>query len=54
MLYGLMTEAEPQQIIDLAIACGALKQSIAGDWALVSKAELEQFINNGPTGRIIR
>jgi len=54
MLYGLMTAAEPQQIIDLAIACGALKQSIAGDWALVSKTELEQFIHNGPTGRIIR
>jgi len=54
MLYGLMTEAAPQQIIDLAIACGAIKQSIVGDWALVSKAELEQFIHNGPTGRIIR
>lgn len=54
MLYGLMTEAEPQQIIDLAIACGAIKQSIVGDWALVSKAELDQFIHNGPTGRIIR
>jgi 2-dehydro-3-deoxygluconokinase len=54
MLYGLMTEAEPQQIIDLAIACGSIKQSIVGDWALVSKAELEQFIHNGPTGRIIR
>jgi 2-dehydro-3-deoxygluconokinase len=54
MLYGLMTEAEPQQVIDLAIACGAIKQSIVGDWALVSKAELEQFIHNGPTGRIIR
>lgn len=54
MLHGLMTEAPPQQIIDFAIACGALKQSIAGDWALVNKGELEQFINNGPTGRIIR
>ncbi len=54
MLYGLMTGAEPQQIIDLAIACGAIKQSIVGDWALVNKAELEQFIHNGPTGRIIR
>jgi 2-dehydro-3-deoxygluconokinase len=54
MLYGLMTEAEPQQVIDFAIACGALKQSIAGDWALVSKAELDQFIHNGVTGRIIR
>lgn len=54
MLYGLMTGAAPQQIIDFATACGAIKQSIPGDWALVNKAELEQFIHNGPTGRIIR
>ncbi|HEY8970681.1 MAG TPA: sugar kinase [Puia sp.] len=54
MLYGLMTDAPPQQIIDLATACGAVKQSIPGDWALISKGELDQFIQNGVTGRIIR
>ncbi|HEY4208772.1 MAG TPA: sugar kinase [Puia sp.] len=54
MLYGLMTDAAPQQIIDFATACGAIKQSIPGDWALISKRELDQFIHSGPTGRIIR
>jgi len=54
MLYGLMTDAMPQQIIDLATACGAVKQSIPGDWALISEGELDQFIQNGVTGRIIR
>jgi 2-dehydro-3-deoxygluconokinase len=54
MLYGLMRRLTPQQIVDFAIACGALKQSIVGDWALVTKSEVEQFIQHGSSGRIIR
>jgi 2-dehydro-3-deoxygluconokinase len=54
MLYGLMSGLDPQQIIDFATACGALKQSIVGDWAIISKAEVEQFIKSGSSGRIIR
>ena len=54
LLYGLMREAPPRQIIDFAVACGALKQSIPGDWALVTLSEVEQFIQSGSTGRIIR
>jgi 2-dehydro-3-deoxygluconokinase len=44
----------PQPIIEFAIACGALKQSIQGDWAIISKHEVEQFIQQGASGRIIR
>ena len=54
MLYALMRGLPPQQIIEHAAACGALKQSIAGDWALINRAEVEQFIQHGSTGRIIR
>src|SRR5258708_18747679 len=54
MLYGLMNDMDPQGIIDFATACGALKQSIAGDWAIISKPEAEQFIKNGSSGPIIR
>ena len=54
MLYGLMRDLPPQHIIDFAVACGALKQSIMGDWALISRAEVEQFIQYGSSGRIIR
>jgi len=54
MLYGLMSGMDPQRIIDFATACGALKQSIVGDWAIISKAEVEQFIRSGSSGRIIR
>lgn len=54
MLYGLMRDLPPQQTIEYAAACGALKQSIEGDWALVTRPEVEQFIQHGSTGRIIR
>jgi 2-dehydro-3-deoxygluconokinase len=54
ILYGLINEYEPQQIVEFATACGALKQSITGDWAILNKTEIEQFILSGLSGRIIR
>lgn len=54
MLYGLINDFEPQKIIDFATACGALKHSIVGDWAIINRAEAEQFIQTGSSGRIIR
>lgn len=54
ILYGLMQEMPPQNIINFATACGVLKQSIAGDWAIISKQEIEEFIQTGVSGRIIR
>ncbi|THU42020.1 sugar kinase [Niastella caeni] len=54
MLYGIMNAYEPQSIIEFATACGALKQSIHGDWAIITKSEVEQFMQTGSSGRIIR
>lgn len=54
MLYGLMNGYRPQQVIDFATACGVIKQSIPGDWAIVSRGEVEELMNNGMSGRIAR
>jgi len=54
MLYGIINGFESEKIIAFATACGALKQSIVGDWAIISKEEIEQFIQSGTSGRIIR
>lgn len=54
MLYGLMSGLDPQEIIEFATACGALKQSIMGDWAIINRQEVEQYMQNGASGRIIR
>jgi len=54
LLYGMMQKENPQKILEFAVACGALKQSIVGDWAIIAKEEIEQFIASGSSGRIIR
>ncbi|MGX5817155.1 PfkB family carbohydrate kinase [Chitinophaga lutea] len=54
MLYGLMHDHAPQQIINFATACGLLKQSIPGDWAILSKQEIDALVAHGISGRIIR
>ncbi len=54
MLYGLLHGYEPAATIAFATACGALKQSIPGDWAMLTKQEVEQFIQMGASARIIR
>lgn len=54
ILYGLMNKYTPQNIINFATACGALKQSIPGDWAVINKREIEEMIANGVSGRVTR
>lgn len=54
LLYGISSALDPQQMINWATACGVLKQSIHGDWALISNAEIEAFIANGISSRINR
>ncbi|RYG06464.1 MAG: sugar kinase [Chitinophagaceae bacterium] len=54
LLSGIITNEEPSKILPFAVACGALKQSMMGDWALVTRDEVNQFIQTGSSGRIIR
>lgn len=54
ILFGLMSNYSPQDIINFATACGALKQSIPGDWAILSKKEIEEMVISGVSGRVTR
>jgi 2-dehydro-3-deoxygluconokinase len=55
LIYGLLMKYEPQQVIDFSVAAGALKHSIPGEFTLLSKEEIENFLANGNAkGRIIR
>jgi len=54
LLYGLINSMPGQDIINFAIASGAIKHSIEGDFAFLSKEEIEQFIKNGAVNRVIR
>ncbi len=54
LIYSLLHNYHPQQAIDFAAACGVLKHSISGDFAIFSKEEIIQFIQTGPVSRVIR
>lgn len=54
LLYGLSSGFSPEKMIEWAAACGVMKQSIHGDWALISKEEIESFIQSGISTKINR
>lgn len=54
LIYGLTQYGEPQKALDFAVAASCLKQTIEGDFNLVSKAEVENLMNGNITGRIQR
>jgi 2-dehydro-3-deoxygluconokinase len=49
-----MSGLGPREIIELATACGALKQSIVGDWAIINRQDVERYMQNGASSRIMR
>lgn len=54
LLYGLSSGFSPEKIINWAAACGVMKQSIHGDWALLSNSEIEAFMQSGISTKINR
>lgn len=54
LLYGLITNKNPQECIEWATACGVLKQSIPGDFAITSLEEIKHFLEIGTSNRISR
>ena len=54
LLYGLLQKQTAQQTINTAAACGVIKHSIEGDFTIVSKEEINKFIEIGPVNKIIR
>lgn len=54
LLYGISSGFDPQKMVNWAAACGVLKQSIHGDWALTDKDEIEAFMQSGISSKINR
>lgn len=52
IIYGLIKDMEPQKIIDFAVAASALKQTIEGDFNLVSIKEIEDLASGSGSGRV--
>jgi len=54
LIHGLITGADRQRAIELAVAASALKHSISGDFNLVSLAEVEALVAGDGSGRVQR
>jgi 2-dehydro-3-deoxygluconokinase len=55
LIYGLLTfPAEPQRVVDFAVAASCLKHSILGDVNLVSLAEVDKLLAGDASGRVSR
>lgn len=54
LIYGLTQYGDTQKSLEFAVAASCLKQTIEGDFNLVSKAEVESLMNGNCNGRILR
>lgn len=54
LIYGLLEYADDQKALDFATAASALKHTIAGDYNLVTVAEVESLMNGDGSGRVSR
>lgn len=54
LIYGLLTEKEPQDVINFAVAASCLKHTIEHDFNLVSVQEVQNLAQGNSSGRIQR
>jgi 2-dehydro-3-deoxygluconokinase len=54
LIFGLLSEYEPQRAIEFATAAACLKHSIPGDFNLVSRDEVEQLLAGASSGHVNR
>lgn len=54
LIYGLLTKSNTYDALQFAVAASCLKQTIPGDFNLVSADEVEHLIASGGSGRVQR
>lgn len=54
LIYGLINNWEEQRALNFAVAASCLKQTIEGDFNLVTVSEVEDLMNGNSSGRIQR
>jgi 2-dehydro-3-deoxygluconokinase len=54
LIFGLLSEYEPQKAIEFATAASCLKHSIPGDFNLSTREEVEQLLAGAPGGIVNR
>jgi 2-dehydro-3-deoxygluconokinase len=54
LIYGLDTLPNHRDALEFAVAASCLKHSIPGDFNRFSRAEVEQLVKGGGSGRVQR
>ena len=54
LIYGLLAKENTKDALEFAVAASCLKQTIPGDFNLVSADEVEKLLQNGGSGRVER
>ncbi len=54
LIYGLLSKNNTKEALEFAVAASCLKQTIPGDFNLVSANEVEKLMTSGGSGRVER
>ena len=54
LIYGLLSKENTREALEFAVAASCLKQTIPGDFNLVSPSEVEKLAQGGGSGRVER
>jgi 2-dehydro-3-deoxygluconokinase len=54
LIYGLLKKSNTKEALEFAVAASCLKQTIPGDFSLVSVSEVEDLVKGGGSGRVQR
>ncbi len=54
LIYSMLKEMEPQQIIEFAVAASCLKHSVEGDYNMMSVSEVMNLVGGNASGRVQR
>jgi len=54
LIYGLLKKDDTRQALEFAVAASCLKQTIPGDFNLVSAEEVEKLAKGSGSGRVER
>ena len=54
LIYGLLTKDDTREALEFAVAASCLKQTIPGDFNLVSADEVEKLAAGSGSGRVER
>lgn len=54
LIYSMLENMEPQQIIEFAVAASCLKHSVEGDYNMMSVSEVMNLVGGNASGRVQR